>query len=229
MSKFLVHCSRYLAGGVLVLTVWPCLGTAQTTTDFNSPPRSATDQQAPPNGTTEQHAIPSDARERATTSTLGTVYDVTRSPGGLLPLPTATVTVHGIDEGQDRAVVSDADGSFIAKNLEPGGYLLKASKEGFADSSGATVELAAGQNFHLDVPRGTQISSAPLVRNPAQGGFFKRFVKAYANDWKGTSDPGPQPPGAGIQHPSMARHFLSLTGLMAVRPLSAHRGPSRPP
>jgi hypothetical protein len=145
--------------------------------------------------------MPNGAGERAATPRFGTVYGVTRSPGGLLPLPKAQVTVHDIDDGQDRIVVSDADGGFVAKNLEPGRYLVKASKEGFADSSAATVELAAGQDLHLDVPLGTRLSSAPLVGNSNQGNFFKRFVKAYANDWKGTSDPGPEPPRRGNPAP----------------------------
>jgi hypothetical protein len=123
-------------------------------------------------------------------TTLSDLRGVTRDAGGLLPVPEAQVLVHDVDEDTDRTVVSDASGVFIIKNLNPGHYQLKASKEGFKSSSLTRLDLAAGQSLSVDVPLGAKLS-APASRAPqTPGGFFRRFAKAYRDDWK------PAPAGA---------------------------------
>ena len=52
-------------------------------------------------------------------STFGDIRGVTRDPSGL-PLPGAAVTVHSLDENNDRKVTSGDDGAFLVENLKPG-------------------------------------------------------------------------------------------------------------
>ena len=53
---------------------------------------------------------------------------------------------------------------------------------GFADSLLSEEDLAAGEDQMLNL----------TLR--ANEGFLKRLSRAYANDWKGTVDSGPEPP-----------------------------------
>lgn len=120
-------------------------------------------------------------------STLGVLRGVTRDPGGFVCLPRAQVTLHSLDDGSERAVPSGADGAFVVANLKPGRYQIMAQKQGFADSSVAIVELADGQSIDVDVPLGQSESASPALQKPSQYGFFHRWFKAYADDWKGTT------------------------------------------
>ena len=72
-------------------------------------------------------------------STFGDLRGVTRDPSGL-PLPSAQVTVHSLDENTDRRAVSGDDGTFTVENLKPGHYRLTASKEGFQLSQAIDVD-----------------------------------------------------------------------------------------
>jgi hypothetical protein len=83
-------------------------------------------------------------------STFGDLRGITRDPSGL-PLAQATVTVHSIDENNDRNVISGDDGSFAVQNLQPGLYQLTAAKEGFQDSAVMKVELSARQSLRIDI------------------------------------------------------------------------------
>jgi hypothetical protein len=136
------------------------------------------------------------------------------------------VTAHGLDENTARIVVSGADGVFGLEYLKPGRYKLMASKEGFGSPSATSVELAAGQSLRVDITLASlndsqgasdppslngskaaarPTSSTPPITStsqaPPQGGFFKRLAKAYADDWKGTTPGGPEPPHRGFPAP----------------------------
>lgn len=135
-------------------------------------------------------------------SNLGAVRGETRDPGGLLPLANAKVSLRSFDGGGDRSVVSGADGSFLIEALEPGRYQLSASKEGFAGSSRAAFDLAAGQRLSMDVSLGKQTSNSPAPQKQQRTrGFFRRLIKAYADDWKGTSSSGTDPVRRGTPAP----------------------------
>jgi hypothetical protein len=158
-------------------------------------------------------------------STFGEIRGVTENRSGL-PLPEVQVVVHSEEENTDRTVVSGGDGAFVVENLRPGHYQLTASKEGFQSSSVTAVEVAAGQSLRVDSTltslndsqgasdppslngsktAGGPTSPAPPVistsQAPAQGGFFTRLIKAYADDWKGTTPSGPDPPHRGYPAP----------------------------
>jgi hypothetical protein len=125
-------------------------------------------------------------------SNLGVVRGETHDPGGLLPLGEAHVWAHNLDDGVDRTVISGVDGSFLMEGLKPGRYELSATKEGFASSSRTRFDLAARQDLRIDVPLG-EIPASAAAQKTEQGGFFHRLVRAYANDWKGTTSSGADP------------------------------------
>lgn len=83
-------------------------------------------------------------------STFADLRGTTRDPSGL-PLPQAVVTVHSLDESNDRNTVSGDDGSFAVENLQPGHYQLTAAKEGFQSSAATKVELSARQSLRVDL------------------------------------------------------------------------------
>ncbi len=127
-------------------------------------------------------------------SALAVLRGVTRDPGGLLRLPSAEVRVHSLEEDSDLSVLSGADGAFVVPDLKPGHYQIMARKPGFAVSPVTTVELAAGQSLAVNVPLGQSDSTSPASQKTSQYGFFHRLFKAYADDWKGTTSSGPDPP-----------------------------------
>ena len=95
-------------------------------------------------------------------STFGDLRGVTRDPSGL-PLPSAALTVHSLDENTDRNVVSGEDGAFLVENLNPGHYRLTAMKDGFQNSS-VEVELSARQSLRVDItlPLANQATSVEV-------------------------------------------------------------------
>jgi len=101
-------------------------------------------------------------------STFGDIRGVTRDPSGL-PLPGAAVTVHSLDENNDRKVTSGDDGAFLVENLKPGHYQLTASKEGFQDSA-IGVELSARQSLRADItlPLANQATAVEVSAAPEQ-------------------------------------------------------------
>jgi hypothetical protein len=83
-------------------------------------------------------------------STFGDLRGTTRDPSGLV-LPQSVVTVHSLEESNDRQIVSGDDGSFAVQNLQPGHYQLTAAKEGFQNSPAIKVELSARQSLRVDI------------------------------------------------------------------------------
>jgi hypothetical protein len=115
----------------------------------------------------------------------------TRGSGGQ-PVAGAQVVVHALEGGSaDRTVTSSIDGSFKVGDLNPGRYQLVASKDGFADSPQGTLELAAGQSAEAALTLGELPKAA----------FMRRLFKAYADDWKPSSDSGPAPKFRGYPAP----------------------------
>ncbi len=139
-------------------------------------------------------------------SILGTV----RGPGGQ-PLAGVQVTVHAADSGADRVANSGGDGAFQVTGLTPGRYELKASKDGLADPPAKTVELAANESLSANIdfqgsaqsPSATPAApAAPTAAAAPPAGFFRRFVRAYKDDWKPSSGSGgPAPKFRGYPAP----------------------------
>jgi hypothetical protein len=110
----------------------------------------------------------------------GQVHGLVQTAGGL-PAAGAQVVAHDSREQPDRVLVSAADGSFAIHDLKPGHYQFKAMKRGFADSPVVERDLAAGDDLTVNLTLG------------ADQGFLKRLFQAYAKDWQGTAESGPEP------------------------------------
>jgi hypothetical protein len=134
--------------------------------------------------------------------TFGVVQGIARDPGGLLPVSGAEVILHDAVNGTDQKRVSGEDGAFCFEKVLPGRYQLRATKSGFGNSQATTFDLAAGPSVSKDVTLGTDDPPLAKSAHAPQGGFFKRFGKAYGDDWKGTSnDSGPAPQRRGNPAP----------------------------
>jgi hypothetical protein len=131
----------------------------------------------------------------------GAIRGIIRDPGGLLPLPQAQVIVRKADDSSSRTAISSTEGSFVFANPPAGRYQLEGKKDGFANSRMASFELAAGQSMSQDVTLGTSVSSKHDPKKTDQRVFFYRFVKAYTDDWKETSDPAPDAKRRGFPAP----------------------------
>ncbi len=118
----------------------------------------------------------------------GQVHGLIRDASGS-PVAGAQVVAHNSLENTDRAFVSAADGSFTMDDLKPGHYRFKATKRGFADSPVAERDLTAGEDLTLNLTLG------------AHEGFLKRLSQAYAKDWQGSVDSGPEPPRRALPSP----------------------------
>lgn len=82
-------------------------------------------------------------------STYGTILGTVHDLSGAL-LPGATVTLFNEGTGARRTLVSDAQGDFAFKNIDPAKYTVTASAEGFKTSSIAGNILTARQTLRID-------------------------------------------------------------------------------
>ena len=83
----------------------------------------------------------------ATTGTFrGHIVDQT---GALIPGAQVTITTSA--GGAVKSTTADSSGSYAVGGLPPGGYIVKATYEGFAPFSSPTIQLLAGQSKRIDV------------------------------------------------------------------------------
>jgi len=83
-------------------------------------------------------------------STFGTIRGVVQDPTGA-SIPQASVTVHSIEQNNDRTVETDASGEFAAENLKPGSYSVTVHHDGFTNAVVKSLQLAARQEARLPV------------------------------------------------------------------------------
>ena len=89
-----------------------------------------------------------------TTGTLrGHILDQT---GALIPGAQVTVTTSA--GGTVKTVTADSTGSYSVSGLAPGGYIVKATYDGFAPFSSPTIPLLAGQSKRIDVSMAVQVA-----------------------------------------------------------------------
>ena len=96
----------------------------------------------------------------------GTVTD----PSGSV-IPAATVLVHNADTGVDQSLTTNAAGIYVAQFLQPGHFVVTASKTGFTKTTreGLTVEVGRSLtiDFSLTVQTGTDTvtvsAEAPII------------------------------------------------------------------
>jgi hypothetical protein len=89
---------------------------------------------------------PSSALAQSDGRFVGTVRDQT---GALIP--GATVVVKNERTGEERTVVTDAQGRYVISNLRPSTYTLRATLGEFAPLEYTKMLLSAGQEFALDL------------------------------------------------------------------------------
>jgi hypothetical protein len=94
-------------------------------------------------------------------------------------------------------VTSAGDGSFCVADLQPGRYELTAKLDGFSSPAPTPVDVSDTPGAPVNVP----LASTAPADSGLSGGFFKRFIEAYANDWKGTTPSGPEPAYRGYPAP----------------------------
>jgi hypothetical protein len=101
------------------------------------------------------------------TTALGSVYGVTRNSHGQ-PMPKVKVFVHGVEDNDDRNVVSGLAGTFVVENLKPGHYQLVAMNEELANPPLTSVDVAAGETVQADVTAASNAAASATAKPAAQ-------------------------------------------------------------
>jgi outer membrane receptor protein involved in Fe transport len=83
--------------------------------------------------------------QTAAARVLGSVHDQTQAS-----IPGATVTATDTQRGISRVVHSDEAGEYLAPNLEPGLYTIRAQAKGFKSAERLAVQLEVGQDVRID-------------------------------------------------------------------------------
>jgi hypothetical protein len=81
-------------------------------------------------------------------STFGSLRGLTVDATGSA-VPTAHITVHGLDDNTDHEVASGDDGAFEVESLKPGRYRVTGHKPGFADALVPELTLEARQDLRV--------------------------------------------------------------------------------
>lgn len=127
----------------------------------------------------------------------GGIRGTTRNPAGEA-LPSAQVVVHSVEEKTDRNVTCGSDGTFVVENLKPGKYELVAQAQGFV-SPPTVVELSPGETANVNIALASSVvASTSPAKQAVERSFWKRFAKAYADDWHDRTPSGPDAPFAEI-------------------------------
>jgi hypothetical protein len=82
-------------------------------------------------------------------STFGSVRGSVQEASGSA-IPGAQVVLHSTDENTERTVDTDASGAFIFENVKAGKYLLRAHRDGFADTVVSGISVEARQDLRLE-------------------------------------------------------------------------------
>jgi hypothetical protein len=91
-------------------------------------------------------------------SSFGFIVGVVKDPGGLV-IPSAKITLTGLDDPAGRDAVSDAEGAYQFLNVKPGRYELTAWADGFAAYKLPSLQLEAGQTLRVDISLRVQSAS----------------------------------------------------------------------
>jgi hypothetical protein len=108
------------------------------------------------------------------------------------PLPRAIVTVSNLDDKTTKSVTADDHGAYVISDVKPGKYSVAADAVGFTDGTVASLEVAPGQTALADLSLVAKAGGPPV--NVVTGGFWKRFGKAYWDDWHPQASAANAPP-----------------------------------
>lgn len=135
-------------------------------------------------------------RAQSTGSIAGAIRDQAKAA-----VSGATITATLLADGTARTTSSGPDGTYRIADVAPGMYSVMAQKPGFSDFVVAQVQVTAGQMAIADIVM-APVPAGP-VTNAAPAGFWKRFAKAYWDDWHPAPDTGVAglPPAPGAEPP----------------------------
>jgi hypothetical protein len=135
---------------------------------------------------------------------LSAIHGQTKDASGQ-PVASAEISIHNLDDQSDPVLVSATDGSFALRKIKPGKYEVSAAHTGFQPTT-MNFDLAAGEDHAVEFT--LAVANATPVVNTASGNFWKRFAKAYKDDWNPppaapatTPAPGAEPPFRGYAPP----------------------------
>src|SRR5580704_15936632 len=126
------------------------------------------------------------AADSAAGSITGTVRDQAKSP-----MAGATITATKLDDNTALTALSGGDGAYMLSSVPPGMYSVMAEKVGFSQVVVSSLQISAGATATAD------FTLVPLHTSPVStltpGGFWKRFARAYTDDWHDRAPAGPDP------------------------------------
>src|SRR3954469_8804803 len=138
------------------------------------------------------------ARAQSTATVQGTVTD----PQSAV-MPGVSITVHNIATNQDRVVVTDAAGAYVAAALAPGHYEITAHIDGFQDQK-REVDLGPAQTVALPM----KLSVGTLAGNVTVSGAAPLIETATVSVGQVMVEKTVQ------EIPLNGRHFVDLGPLM---------------
>jgi hypothetical protein len=103
------------------------------------------------------------ANVQLTQGVFGALRGVTLGPDGF-SLAAAQVVVNSAAGSFNRTLVTDADGTFVVRDLPPGSYQISATKDGFTSPTAVTVEVAQNRTANADM----QFPQAVASQSPIQ-------------------------------------------------------------
>ncbi len=113
----------------------------------------------------------------------------------------ATVTATSLDSGSARMATSGADGAYTIRNIPAGPYSVTAQKSGLSRLHGFLHQRwPRTRRWKWPTSPWSPLPGAPIT-NVAPGNFWKRFAKAYADDWHDRTPAGPDAPYRGYPAP----------------------------
>ena len=137
-------------------------------------------------------------------SSFGQIRGVTRNVFGK-PMPWTEIILRDENGNLIYEVMSASDGSFLFEHVTQGCYEAIAHKQGYGNLANITIVLGPGQRVEQDLeiggPTSTDGTATASTPSNAPRNFFRRFFKAYADDWKGSAPSGPPPPFRGTRSP----------------------------
>jgi hypothetical protein len=117
----------------------------------------------------------------------GSLIGVTLGPGGY-SLAAVEVVIRSMSGSLIRQFVSDADGSFLLKDLAPGAYQITAAKEGFSTLAASSVEIAENKTSNANVQLTQGIAGALRGVTLGPDGFVQGAVNIAVRSVAGSVD-----------------------------------------
>jgi hypothetical protein len=84
--------------------------------------------------------------QTSTARILGSVHDTSGAA-----IQGATLTITDVQRGLTRTIVTDSDGEYLAPNLQPGIYLIRAEAQGFKSVERKDIQLEVGNDARIDL------------------------------------------------------------------------------